>query len=147
MRQAHATPREVERLAQRGEAIIWKSVHLPPAGEGDSVSVSDILQRIEAYREAGVEIIVLDTIHKQPGGAKYGGTGLRSDWQLARRVVEDSPLPVLLAGGLGPENVVEALRQVRPFGVDMASGVESSVGRKDGAKVKAVVGAVRRFRG
>ncbi len=61
--------------------------------------------------------------------AGYGGSGTTCDWSLAAAVARE--LPVVLAGGLGPENVAEAVRTVRPWAVDVASGVESAPGVKD----------------
>ena len=63
--------------------------------------------------------------------AGYGGSGATFDWSLAAAAARE--LPVLLAGGLGPGNVAEAIRAVRPLGVDVASGVEASPGVKDPA--------------
>ena len=71
----------------------------------------------------------------------YGGTGVRADWSAAAELAERYPL--LLAGGLTPENVAEAVRRVRPWGVDVASGVEASPGVKDAGKMKAFVRVVR----
>jgi phosphoribosylanthranilate isomerase len=61
--------------------------------------------------------------------AGYGGSGQTFDWELAAEVARE--LPIVLAGGLGPENVAEAVRIVRPWAVDVASGVERSPGVKD----------------
>jgi phosphoribosylanthranilate isomerase len=72
----------------------------------------------------------------------YGGTGKTVDWDLAAEVVKISKKPVILAGGLTPENVAEAIRQVRPYAVDVSSGVESSPGIKDPAKMKVFFEAV-----
>lgn len=70
----------------------------------------------------------------------YGGSGVTADWSAAAELAKRYPL--LLAGGLTPENVADAVRQVRPWGVDVASGVESAAGEKDVSKMKAFVQAV-----
>ncbi len=74
----------------------------------------------------------------------YGGTGVPFDWSLAEGVSEVAP--VILAGGLTPENVAAAVRAVRPYAVDVASGVESSPGVKDFGKMARFVAAVREAR-
>jgi phosphoribosylanthranilate isomerase len=73
--------------------------------------------------------------------SQLGGTGQTAPWDLLRGF--DPGVPVILAGGLTPENVAEAIRIVRPYGVDVASGVESSPGRKDAEKMRQFVAAVR----
>ena len=70
----------------------------------------------------------------------FGGSGESFDWTL---VPASCPLPVILSGGLTPDNVAEAIRQVRPAAVDVSSGVESAKGIKDAAKICAFVSAVR----
>jgi len=81
---------------------------------------------------------LLDTYHS----SMAGGTGSSFDWNLVEGL--HVPGPVLLAGGLGPDNVEEAISVARPFAVDVNSGVEKSPGRKDHQKITALVEAVRR---
>ena len=73
----------------------------------------------------------------------YGGSGVAADWSAAAELAKKYPL--LLAGGLTPENVADAVRQVKPWGVDVASGVESFPGEKDAAKMIQFVKEVKRM--
>ncbi len=98
------------------------------------------LAEIEAFSEP-VGAILLDAYHKD----KLGGAGETFDWSLAVRAKALTEWPVILSGGLTPENVQDALETVRPYGVDVASGVESAPGIKDHAKIKAFVRAVREW--
>ena len=96
------------------------------------------LLALAEYRgRGGVRGFVLDTFSE----LAYGGTGQITDWGLAADVAIRTP--ILLAGGLTPDNVTEAIRTVRPYGVDVSSGVESAPGKKDHAKMRAFVDAVR----
>jgi phosphoribosylanthranilate isomerase len=85
------------------------------------------------------DALLLDT--KAPDG-QTGGTGQAHDWRLSARVVKASPKPVILAGGLTPANVAEAVRVARPYAVDVSGGVEGPRG-KSRAKVQAFLKAVR----
>ena len=73
---------------------------------------------------------------------EYGGTGERADWQVARRATKSRR--IILAGGLTPENVAEAILYVRPHTVDVASGIESRPGKKDRAKLRQFFAEVSR---
>jgi len=80
------------------------------------------------------DAVLLDTAL----GEKTGGTGVPHNWEISSEVVLSSGIPVILAGGLSPENISNAVRSVRPYAVDTASGVENE-GRKDEKKVMAFV--------
>lgn len=82
-----------------------------------------------------VDYILLDTRF----GDDIGGTGKTYDWSIAAELKNFSEKPIVIAGGLDPSNVAEAVRQVQPFGVDVSSGVEAIVGRKDRQKVEAFI--------
>jgi phosphoribosylanthranilate isomerase len=69
---------------------------------------------------------------------EYGGTGQAFDWDLASELSSQDG-NIYLAGGLNPENVADAVRMVRPYAVDVASGVESSPGKKDANKLEAFI--------
>jgi len=87
--------------------------------------------------QANVRGFVIDAYSDQA----YGGTGQTVDWALAQEVARSAP--IILAGGLTPENVAEAIKTVRPYGVDVSSGVEKTPGKKDPDKVKAFIEAAR----
>lgn len=87
---------------------------------------------------AVADAILLDTV--DPAAGRIGGTGKVHDWGLSAQVARDCPLPVILAGGLTPENVAEAVRVVRPWAVNVNSGVEVD-GAKDRRRVAAFVRA------
>ena len=91
----------------------------------------------QAYADAGIGLLLDAKSNDRPGG-----TGLTFDWTLASGLRERVPF-LVLAGGLGPDNVGEGVALVNPHAVDVSSGVESSPGRKDEAKLRAFVEAVR----
>src|SRR5688572_2127380 len=94
-------------------------------------------QNINGFARDDAPALLVDAAVK---GA-YGGTGHTADWSAAAELAKQYPL--LLAGGLTPENVADAVQQVKPWGVDVASGVEASIGRKDANKMRVFVQAVR----
>mmetsp|Transcript_2707 Transcript_2707/g.6351 ORF Transcript_2707/g.6351 Transcript_2707/m.6351 type:complete len:535 (+) Transcript_2707:3-1607(+) len=125
----------MKELRSRLTTFIVKVLHIPPAGstgvdvDAFRAQVSDVMQHADA--------ILLDTAVK----GESGGTGVAFDWTLAEQVARWAP--TFVAGGLTAGNVGDLLKRVRPLGVDVASGVEASPGKKDVGKVKAFVTAVK----
>jgi len=94
--------------------------------------------------EFSTDTVILDSA----SGREFGGTGKVFPWKLARQFIETHPnLNVILAGGLTPENIAEAVRRVRPHGVDVTTGVEASPGRKDHRLIEAFIRAASRVEG
>ena len=94
------------------------------------------LKTLEEYQD--VFAFLFDAAHT----GQYGGTGRTSDWDVARRAAKDHR--IILAGGLKVENVAAAIRIVRPYGIDVASGVESKPGKKDHGRLREFIQEVRR---
>ncbi len=95
---------------------------------------TDLLQYAQEFRAA--RGLLLDAFVE----GVHGGTGATFDWSLIPR---DLPAPVVLSGGLNPDNVEQAVRRVRPWAVDVSSGVESAKGIKDARKIEAFMTGVR----
>ena len=89
------------------------------------------------YHPATTPDLLVDAYHPQ----EMGGTGLVADLDIARWLAERCQL--LLAGGLTPDNVADAIAQIRPWGVDVSSGVEAAKGKKDHSKVRAFIQAAK----
>ena len=123
--QVHGTlePEEIKELKKR---VHQKVIAAVPPG-------------IEAHRMAGAaDAVLLDTFKD----GKLGGTGAVHDWSVSASLARNLQIPVILAGGLNPSNVGEAIRTVKPYAVDVSSGVETA-GRKDQKKVESFVREVR----
>jgi phosphoribosylanthranilate isomerase len=97
---------------------------------------TELKSSIAAY-SPHCDAFITDTY--DPATGACGATGKTHDWEISRRLVDISPRPVMLAGGLKPENVRKAIAHVRPAAVDAHTGVEGSDGRKDAALVRAFV--------
>ena len=114
-----------EMLRQIKSRLPWvrliKTIHV---GSGREVA------KAKAY-EGCADAILLDTL-----SPSYGGTGKVHDWAISAEIIKALDMPVLLAGGLSPANVTEAVSKARPFAVDVSSGVENGHRRKDMQKVK-----------
>ncbi len=98
------------------------------------------IENIRRYRGV-VRAILLDTFQK----GKAGGTGMTFDWSLAVKAKETG-IPLILAGGLGPENIQEAMTIVKPYAVDINSGIEERPGKKDPVLMKQLMEKIKECR-
>ncbi len=92
-------------------------------------------------RAPSVDALLLDSGRPQAPIKELGGTGRVHDWSLSRRIVAEVSRPVFLAGGIRPENAAEATRQVRPFGIDLCTGVRRD-GQLDAERLRALFAAL-----
>jgi phosphoribosylanthranilate isomerase len=98
-------------------------------GIGDNEALEALVRELSPF----VDAFITDTFDPKTGAS--GATGKTHDWHVSRRLVELADRPVILAGGLTPDNVKQAILEVRPAGVDSHTGVEDSTGRKSPEKI------------
>jgi phosphoribosylanthranilate isomerase len=139
--QLHGQTPTVSALASAGKikkaAAIEKLIFVVPA---ETLSEGRYEVSAEAKKDSFAFLLDSGT------NATPGGTGKPFDWEKTRTAIQtlSFQVPVIVAGGLNPDNVAEAMRLFQPFGVDVASGVESAPGKKDPQKVREFVTAVRK---
>jgi phosphoribosylanthranilate isomerase len=127
--QGDEPPEALEEIRRRIPGVrIIKAVHVGGGGE---------VEKARAYEDVA-DAILLDTL-----SPNRGGSGHTHDWAVSAKVVNSVGKPVILAGGLRPENVAEAVRTVRPYAVDVASGVESPALVKDAELMRMFIGNAR----
>ncbi|WP_332368465.1 phosphoribosylanthranilate isomerase [Spirosoma telluris] len=103
----------------------------------DERNLDEALQAVQN----GVDALLLDSGNPTLAVKELGGTGRVHNWQVSRQIVEQSRVPIFLAGGLTPENVRQAIDTVRPFGLDICSGVRTG-GHLDAQKLEAFMRAI-----
>jgi phosphoribosylanthranilate isomerase len=125
-----------------GQVRLIQTVHWDV--DGDGASAAAVAQQL---REIAADGIVSRVLIDSKVGAANGGTGVPFDWNTARSALAEaaSGLKLIVAGGLNQDNVAEAIRGLTPWGVDVASGVEQSPGRKDPEKLSAFIRAAREY--
>jgi phosphoribosylanthranilate isomerase len=152
-------PKSIDWLAKLCERLKPSAIQIHGKEQLDSSKVRDkikysrLIKTVyvteDALNERVIEnlktfdAVLLDSFSK----GQYGGTGKIHDWTVSRQIKEAvAPVPVVLAGGLKPENVKKAVLAVEPYAVDVASGVETSPGVKDHMKVRAFVENAKQVR-
>jgi len=123
--QGDEPPEMMERVRRALPGVrLIKAIHM---GEGEE------LAKARSY-EGFADALLLDTM-----SPNRGGSGVTHDWNLSRNIISSTKTPVILAGGLKPANVADAIKATRPFAVDVASGVENSDRAKDIELVRAFI--------
>jgi phosphoribosylanthranilate isomerase len=122
---------------------VWQSIHLPQAGE--TVDLENFQKTVQTYVTAGVDALLFDTAALSKGEMKFGGTGVTSDWDIVKELMDSisGTVPVWLAGGINPDNVGEAIDRINPYGIDLCSGVEATRGKKDAGKLSSLMTTIR----
>jgi phosphoribosylanthranilate isomerase len=135
---------DLQILKDKLDCQVWQTVYLPARGQAEA-DAEPIRKMMRDYERAGADLIIIDTVSLRKDGSpgRYGGTGKVADWDAAKELVRSVQIPVLLAGGINPDNVREAIFKVNPYGVDLASGVEKSKCIRDTDKVKKLMQRVR----
>jgi phosphoribosylanthranilate isomerase len=143
--QLHGDPNRLlaERLRQEfgGELFLIQTLHWLMDGDSDKAEQKFREQLRAAVRHNCVDAILIDA----RTATASGGTGTRFDWVRARAILDDEAgsLRIIVAGGLRPENVRDAISVLKPWGVDVASGVEAVPGKKDPERLLAFLRAAR----
>lgn len=128
------TPEQCRQLASTVNKRWIKALRI----NAEQDTTASVGAQIDTFAAAGASSILLDAYHQH----KYGGTGARFDWSL---IPQDSSLPIVLAGGLTTDNVT-ATRDLPIYAVDVSGGIEVDKGKKDAAKMRAFMKAVKHDR-
>ena len=137
---SHLDTGEIEKIRDSTDIQIIKTFQVPVKIAGSMDQVTDkIAEKINSFTEnCLIDGVLLDS-HSSAGS---GGTGRVHRWDISQKIVESSEVPVILAGGLDPSNISEAIRCVAPYGVDTASGIETN-GEKDREKIELFIRRAR----
>ena len=128
------TPKQCQQLARAVNKRWIKALRI----NAETDTIESVTSQIEAFATVGASSILLDAYHQQ----KYGGTGARFDWSL---IPHNSALPIILAGGLDTQNVTTTM-DLPIYAVDVSGGIEQDKGKKDAAKMRAFMKAMKHDR-
>jgi len=130
---------DLEYIRDNVRQKIIKTFSIPVANQN---IVEETLPSIDSMEKLFENDIIDGMLLDSSKAGQVGGTGVVHDWSVSRQIVERMEAPVILAGGLNPENVLQAVEEVRPYAVDVASGVEKN-GKKDPDKVSRFITQIR----
>ncbi|AEH60056.1 Phosphoribosylanthranilate isomerase [Methanosalsum zhilinae DSM 4017] len=137
---SYLNTREIEKIRDNTDVQIIKTFQIPVKIAGPVDQATDkIVEKINSFTQnCLIDGVLLDS-HSSAGS---GGTGRVHRWDISQKIVQKSEVPVILAGGLDPSNISEAVRCVAPYGVDTASGIETN-GEKDREKIELFIRGAR----
>lgn len=125
------TPEQCQTIAQQNKRRWYKAIQVKP-----DMNIEDVIETIKHYQKAGASAVLLDAWHPE----LKGGTGHQFDWSKFPKL----EIPLILAGGLKPENIEEAIKTTQAFAVDVSGGVESAKGIKDQQLIEKFMQGVQR---
>jgi phosphoribosylanthranilate isomerase len=145
-----------DHVVRSGASTVQIVKHIDPAKHAKLAEMLPAIRRVQVIHVEGADALsliplyaphvhafLLDSGRPNAAAQTLGGTGQTHDWEISARFVAASPIPVFLAGGLKPENIADAIRLVRPYAVDLCSGVRTD-GRLDAGKLGRFMDAVAR---
>jgi phosphoribosylanthranilate isomerase len=122
------------------QGVEWETYPFPPPKRLHVIRLRPGQRAADLINQTiNASAIVLDAYRED----SYGGTGVTIDWGVAAEIVQRADRSVILAGGLTPENVADAVRRVRPYAVDVSSGIEKQPGIKDWDRMRAFIEAAK----
>jgi phosphoribosylanthranilate isomerase len=136
----------IQKLREKINCELWKSIHIAVSNDAGAVNTAQVVKDIDNLNNLGVDKIILDSVVISNNTIQKGGTGKCFDWSLAQLVKKQLPdVTLFLAGGINPGNITEALSTVSPDGVDLSSGVEEEVGKKNQALLNQLMRQIRNW--
>jgi phosphoribosylanthranilate isomerase len=128
----------VEELSDKGIKVV-KALSIDVDTQKAHFEIPEPLEAARSLQDSGIHAIALDS----KTNSMPAGTGTTLSWKIAREIREETPLPIILAGGLNQGNVRAAIKFVRPYAVDVITGVEGYPGKKDPNKVRKFIKIVK----
>lgn len=133
-------PEYVKFLVENAGCEVWKSIFMPSITNQSQLSI--LHRKALSYAKSGISVLIVDSMLINGNTVRYGGTGKTINWKIASKffsMLKFKGILKFLAGGINAENLTEAVRTVRPDGIDVCSGVETKIGWKSFRKMKLLI--------